>query len=325
MIKPEQRVAARVVEKYKLTVPIDVERLAKELADVEEEVLPVKSDAVVLTPNAVRERPLIILNANGAPTRRRFTLAHELGHLLIPWHMGTFACHTTGGVKLGEGLYLAVEAESNRFASELLLPSEWLRNVVSSGMSPGQMLKFVRSAANVSTTAATLALCQALQSGFLFAVTNAFGFVELASASPGSRMTPPSKGDLLDVDLYSKRCSLYESVIAPSDYTVHWWRYGNPHLSIADADGRTSAEILKSIIASVTFTPQESLSLTQSISGIIGAANSSRKPETTEELLGVLFEAFAARPNLTRVTSHPDFDAFLVKRATEITARRPKG
>lgn len=62
--------------------------------------------------------------------RRRFTISHEIGHLKIPWHGGSIACHIDeGGASVSGDQYLR-EGEAHRFASELLMPTEWMRMVI---------------------------------------------------------------------------------------------------------------------------------------------------------------------------------------------------
>ena len=72
---------------------------------------------------------VIGVNRNQALVRRRFTVAHELGHLLL---------HETGDVHVDRGFRIFLrdshsregvvqdEMEANRFAAELLMPIEFL-------------------------------------------------------------------------------------------------------------------------------------------------------------------------------------------------------
>jgi Zn-dependent peptidase ImmA (M78 family) len=71
-----------------------------------------------------------ILVASGqSPQRRRFSLAHELGHFLIPAHQPTqdrpFECSMADLLSLdprSRDRHQKVEAEANRFAAQLLMP-----------------------------------------------------------------------------------------------------------------------------------------------------------------------------------------------------------
>jgi Zn-dependent peptidase ImmA (M78 family) len=61
-------------------------------------------------------------------SRKRFTIAHEIGHFVIPYHQRLETACTAGVIdQFGRGLTRA-ELEANEFASELLLPSKIVRD-----------------------------------------------------------------------------------------------------------------------------------------------------------------------------------------------------
>lgn len=67
------------------------------------------------------EQHVIFVNENDAPTRQRFTIAHELGHLALHESEGSMVdfrkqMHHLGGSKK--------EMEANAFAAELLMPAD---------------------------------------------------------------------------------------------------------------------------------------------------------------------------------------------------------
>lgn len=79
----------------------------------------------------------IILVKNGLETRRRFTIAHELGHFLMPSHVpdqpGRFLCKSSDLHRLAakEGdRRQRMEFEANRFASLLLMPPPMIRQAM---------------------------------------------------------------------------------------------------------------------------------------------------------------------------------------------------
>ncbi len=70
------------------------------------------------------------VNSKHAPTRQRFTIAHELGHYLSGHEM-----YDGGGTHVDDRTsYLdpqyRQEVEANEFAAELLMPSTWLKKDV---------------------------------------------------------------------------------------------------------------------------------------------------------------------------------------------------
>jgi Zn-dependent peptidase ImmA (M78 family) len=70
----------------------------------------------------------VFLNAAEAPARRRFTLAHELGHWVCQCLEGTEAPVFCRAEQVGfDPAVKALEREANVFAAELLMPEEEVR------------------------------------------------------------------------------------------------------------------------------------------------------------------------------------------------------
>jgi Zn-dependent peptidase ImmA (M78 family) len=66
----------------------------------------------------VNERPLIIVESASSLVRQRWTIAHELGHCLLPGHIGQLA---------RDGHTSKLEREANQFAAELLMPNHMVK------------------------------------------------------------------------------------------------------------------------------------------------------------------------------------------------------
>jgi len=109
-----------------------VRRIAAEFASVEEDAFTVSCDAVTIRDPDGSERPLLLLNKNSTSleSRKRFTISHEIGHLKIPWHCGSIACHIDEGEASFSGDHYSLEGEAHRFASEFLMPTEWVKRVI---------------------------------------------------------------------------------------------------------------------------------------------------------------------------------------------------
>jgi Zn-dependent peptidase ImmA (M78 family) len=114
------------------TAAIPAEAIAYALDISEIRYAPLQSFEGALLTTAERNRGAILINAGANPQRRRFTLAHELGHFLNPWHIphieAGFMCaqHEVqyGSVRgnVGKTRHDMQELEANRFAIELLAP-----------------------------------------------------------------------------------------------------------------------------------------------------------------------------------------------------------
>jgi Zn-dependent peptidase ImmA (M78 family) len=116
-------------------VPIHAIAGALDIVDVREERLPGMEGALVMTPD--RNRGAIFANARSSRQRRRFTIAHELGHFLNPWHAPpspmAFACTaedlrtTWRDLSRDANRHWQQESEANRFAIALLAPASRVR------------------------------------------------------------------------------------------------------------------------------------------------------------------------------------------------------
>lgn len=88
---------------------------------------------------------VIWVNAADAPVRQRFTIAHEIGHLML---------HKTGTLfRDGPGVEIdGQEREANQFAAELLMPEHM---VLTRSAAAGRHAPTLARAFNVSTEAMT--------------------------------------------------------------------------------------------------------------------------------------------------------------------------
>lgn len=91
----------------------------------------------------------IILNSNQDTNRKRFTLAHEIGHFVHPLHQpdieGRFNCSNDDIFKpYGRSKISIIEDQANEFASELLIPKNSLTPLLklNSGINFDEIISF---------------------------------------------------------------------------------------------------------------------------------------------------------------------------------------
>jgi hypothetical protein len=112
-------------------VPIEAIASALDIVEIRSAAAKGFVGALVMGPD--RSLGSIAVEAGSSGPRRRFTIAHELGHFVNLWHKPTdgalgFACSASdlGGAwqaRSGVDRHLRQEAEANRFAIELLAPA----------------------------------------------------------------------------------------------------------------------------------------------------------------------------------------------------------
>jgi Zn-dependent peptidase ImmA (M78 family) len=90
------------------------------------------------------------------PGRKRFTIAHEIGHYILPGH-GKRARSCKGeDVEAWRDGAPRQEVEANKFASELLMPTDYVRRVVQARLASIETAKYLCTNFQTSLTAALL-------------------------------------------------------------------------------------------------------------------------------------------------------------------------
>jgi Zn-dependent peptidase ImmA (M78 family) len=115
----------------KFPVPIPIEDWATALDIVGIQPLETEGFEGGLMMFADRSTGTIFLSRQSGPQRRRFTIGHELGHFLLPWHTPRhgqgFLCSKKDmavfRAKPGGDRYTEMEAQANRFSAGLLMPT----------------------------------------------------------------------------------------------------------------------------------------------------------------------------------------------------------
>lgn len=95
----------------------------------------------------------IFANGDHAATRRRFTIAHEIGHFVL--HRELIGDGITDDALYRSRLQGGIEAAANRFAADLLMPWNLIREVVAGGVDTVEALA---EAFNVSRSAMSIRL-----------------------------------------------------------------------------------------------------------------------------------------------------------------------
>lgn len=129
---PEQRAKA-VLRRFGITTPpIPVEDFVDELgAELSKEPLEGDISGMLFREGGPKGRTVIGVNSADALTRQRFTVAHEIGHLLMhpgrPVIIDKLVRVNLRSPKATNQASSREEQEANRFAAELLMPEEMIR------------------------------------------------------------------------------------------------------------------------------------------------------------------------------------------------------
>ncbi|MGA8822741.1 MAG: ImmA/IrrE family metallo-endopeptidase [Pseudolabrys sp.] len=140
---PEKLVIEILKAEPDLPIPVPIEKLAQQLGITEIRMLETDGFIAGLITNATKSTGVILVNRDLRKGRRRFTIGHELAHLLIPTHKpgkdDRFVCSLKDLLALDPKIAdqrMRWEAEANRFASLMLLPPPIFRKEANTGKDP---------------------------------------------------------------------------------------------------------------------------------------------------------------------------------------------
>jgi hypothetical protein len=331
-LEPEYKIAREFSRVHALSVPVDIEGIVSKFADIESAAIPFNVDALVIRKDLRRSgnRPLVLV-ANRFTTRHnryRFTLAHELGHMIIPWQPGTMFCHASITYRADDELFQQIETEANRFASELLVPYEWASNFLSCQSGTlAERVAAIAETAKVSPEVAVIAAARACHPETALLLLDSSETVTLSVASPNSTFRRPLQGAVLDHDSFDE-WGVVSSVRIGYGRSIVSLDYAAAHLSemTSDVTGDLSTEILSAILVDAEpVDAKKRKRLLNTVNGIIGYGHDIALKSGIGDAHGILLkirQRFVARTDVNPVTRHDRFQSFLEAKARELAKKR---
>lgn len=301
--------AKLILSRYMLTSPVDILEVLRRYADVEFVNWDASCDAVVYGLTS-QTRPTVFVKSMDLPSARRlrFTLAHELGHILIPWHLGSSHCDpsvlSVNSLSTLPGSTERTEAEANEFAGSILLPYSDLRTTAeTAGL---QELMESLDSYELSPAATLIRVSKLLRPGFTF--NGPFGDSWTTMSSPGTKV--PNNEDLAQ--------SAYDSgQFKIGGKPVMWYLTAPNELVKPDADPRTATQILRDAI-SETCPEGDAATLFNSVNGIVSGALSKDRHRDVAQAYSHVHQWTRNHENIpTSLRSSPDFDLYLRRKAMQ--------
>lgn len=278
----ETNLAQRVVARFGLSPPVDLATVSEHYAEVEYCNIPFRADGICLDLKRTGKRPTIIINVDQPRRRKRFTIAHELGHVLVPWHRGSLYDDFSmldAGTRFDRR---EMAGEANRFASELLMPSTWVSTVLHAVDDFGAAISSAQDRADVSTIASVIRLISLAPPNHLFAYCDTDGVVPNAGRSFGTVVNSPAWYQELDPEYLNRNAVDHGEVLAGSS-CLRWWRLADAVALSPTTDSREWWEILNDILDDLGHLYSDRHHAQQSINGVIGATNSRGRAMSPED------------------------------------------
>lgn len=320
---PERNLAARLVAIKNLSPPLDIFSLAKQYAKVEALDMPFDIDGISLNLKVPGKQPHIIINSESTHRRMRFTLAHELGHVVIPWHTGSIIDKTTPPNEDKFDEYWHIEAEANRFASELLMPSEWVKKVIQKkNNNLYKITNYLTEKADVSSHAATIQIKDTIAEGYIFAALTDAGKVIFSGKSEGTLAPSPEWGKTISPEKLFPFCQdRFDFEI--NGFYYYWWYFSSEPPIPDKATIGDWRIIIDEIINDINVPVSERKYFKQSINGVIAYANSQvrGKKRTPEALYSAVLQRTYGRTELKKFVKHPKFESFIFSKIDSLLGR----
>ena len=315
-------VARRVAAELELSPPFDIERVASQFAMVLDEEIPTRADVIVLHADTPGEPNRIVVEEGlrNSPERRRFAIAHGLGHVLLGWHpLGTPCDVSVRPFELPVTVHDLVEGEASAFARELLMPAAWITSFDALDR-PAQLMRHVAERAGTSAMPAARSVAQLLAPGYVWCVVDAWGRVLDAGRSPGTQVRAPRAGDELDATQYKRHAS-ERHADEHASCTISVWRFTEEATRELPHD-RTAKAVASDIADDLGLGDHGAERLSARVDGIAGWANEQLGTASLDGMRRVLDERARSIPELADVSLHPEFGALIGAKATELVAKR---
>lgn len=160
-----RRLAGRIRKKYDLCPPIDFKCILEDQNIFYSETN-LGTDADGYSDLRDSELKIVVNSASDYLPRKRFTIAHELGHIFIGWHDDVTLCKTDDEY-VAHNMLDIQEKEANVFASELLMPTNWVKQQLleMNSLRMDMVIRSLSSKAQTSIMASFYALENAFDSG----------------------------------------------------------------------------------------------------------------------------------------------------------------
>ena len=154
MVSRPALVAQALLEELGLKGATDIRSVAAALSVGIEEADVESFDGALVRVKGSTEGLIAIRETIREAGKKNFTIAHELGHLLLPGHDESTVCLQTD-VETWESGLPKQEIEANEFAGELLMPTQFLVRLLSGREPSFELIESLARECSTSLTAAT--------------------------------------------------------------------------------------------------------------------------------------------------------------------------
>lgn len=126
LVRPEQLVDEIVRQNPDMPIPVPIEEIARLAGITKVEAFQSEGFEGALVSDMNKSQGAIFYSSLSPRPRQRFTIGHELGHFLLPWHrQSSFECTSADISGRGNKEW---ELQANQFSAELLMPHKLVKS-----------------------------------------------------------------------------------------------------------------------------------------------------------------------------------------------------
>lgn len=310
----EEKLANRLLVRHSLVPPFDLEWLVKQYAQLEYERFPFIADGVTI--GVKTNTPRVFINKILSERRANFTLAHELGHIILPWHIGTIVSDIDNYSPHDHYLYREKETEANRFAAELLMPTNWVSEILIENESFEKKILKILQDSNASLDAILIKIMNICEDNRYLLIMNN----DLCRKQYRTKYTKYFN--------FEDNIFKFEEVYSGFNYEC---------FDIADKkivtfqigeidkeqfkldDHRNWREILQQMLAD---TEENNPKVLHSTNAVLATHFSNNKHKAFDEICAAIRVAYAGRPLLENLVEHHLFPIYIRKRVEDLLSRQ---
>lgn len=261
--------------------------------------------------------PLIVVNTRArSEVRIRFTIAHELGHVLLPWHTGDSIDESIEQYELE-----SCEKEANAFAAQILAPSAWAREFFSKHIEGdhtlSEAIKLFADAAQVSKYTGLFRFIEIAEPGYLFAFIDIEGQVQRQWKSKGTLAVLPKH---IEAPSSFRVDNLKTNLCMDDEWSgtrVCVWQVESELELVKPSTSYGWKDLRDKIISDLCEDGNRRVELRNSLSGVIASANGCSKGLSPEARHSMILQRLSNKalnsPDFKKIVEHNLFPEMVTK------------
>lgn len=152
--------AKALLAELRVTGPADASAIANQLQLEVNEMDVNGFDGALVRAKGTPFGAIVLRDSIRESGRKNFTVAHEIGHFVLPGHENTEAVCTSDEVANWSDAAKELEREANEFAAELLMPEVAVQQIIGKSDPSLTVIQQIASSCDVSLSAAAWRYCQ---------------------------------------------------------------------------------------------------------------------------------------------------------------------